>query len=113
MPLTLPPAQNAVPAPVSSSTPTSGFSPQVLIIVRSAGVRLSDIALRASGRFSVMMATRSRITQRSSLVPVSILVSVVMVSPIVVVSSLRAAKATKQSIFFQRAALWIASLRSQ
>ena len=34
MPLTLPPAQNAVPAPVSSSTPTSGFSPQALIMLR-------------------------------------------------------------------------------
>ena len=47
-------------------------------MLRRAGVRLSDIALRASGRFSVMMATRSRITQSSSSVPVSILVSVVM-----------------------------------
>jgi len=31
MPLTLPPAQNATPAPVIRSAPTSGFSPQVLI----------------------------------------------------------------------------------
>ena len=84
MPLTLPPAQNAVPAPVISSAPTSGFSPQVLIMVRSAGVRLSDIALRTSGRFSVMMATRSRITHSSSSVPVSMLVSVVMFPPFVV-----------------------------
>ena len=82
MPLTLPPAQNAVPAPVSNSTPTSGFSPQALIMLRKAGVRLSDNALRASGRFSVMMATRSRITQSSSSVPVSILVSVVMSLPL-------------------------------
>src|SRR5207249_8883027 len=84
-PLTLPPAQNAESAPVSNSTPTSGFSPQALIMLRKAGVRLSDIALRASGRFSVMMATRSRITHSSSSVPVSILVSVVMVSPVVVI----------------------------
>ena len=50
-------------------------------MLRKAGVRLSDIALRASGRFSVMMATRSRITQSNSSVPVSILVSVVMLLP--------------------------------
>src|SRR6476619_7269774 len=78
MPLTLPPAQKAVPAPVIRSAPTAGFSPQVLIMLRSAGVRLSDSALRTSGRFSVMTATRSRMTQSSSLVPVSIVVSVVM-----------------------------------
>src|ERR1700744_5350149 len=82
MPLTLPPAQNAVPAPVSSSAPTCGFSPQVLIIVRSAGVRLSDIALRTSGRFSVMIATRSRITHSSSSVPVSTTVSLLMLPPL-------------------------------
>src|SRR5713101_828634 len=78
MPLTSPPAQNAVPAPVIRSAPISGFSPQVLIMVRNAGVSLSDIALRASGRLSVMIATRSRITHKSSLVPVSMVVSVVM-----------------------------------
>src|SRR6195952_3518137 len=78
MPLTSPPEQNAVPAPVISSAPTSGFSPQVLIMVRSAGVRRSDSALRTSGRFSVMIATRSRIAQSSSLVPVSIVMSVVV-----------------------------------
>ena len=81
MPLTLPPAQNAVPAPVIRSAPTSGFSPQVLIIVRSAGVRWSDSALRTSGRFSVMIATRSRITHSSSSVPVSMVISVVMLIP--------------------------------
>src|ERR1700681_4526705 len=81
MPLTFPPAQKAVPAAVISSTPTSGFSPQVLIMVRSAGVSVSDIALRTSGRFSVMMATRSRITHNNSSVPVSILVSVVILRP--------------------------------
>src|SRR5246127_4509566 len=77
MPLTLPPAQKALPAPVIRSTPTSELSPQVRIMLRSAGVRLSDIALRASGRFSVMIATRSRMTHRSSSVPVSILVSLI------------------------------------
>ena len=81
MPLTLPPAQKAVPAPVIRSAPTSGFSPQVLIMVRSAGVRSSDSALRTSGRFSVMTATRSRMTQSSSLVPVSMVISLVMFSP--------------------------------
>src|SRR4029078_7795437 len=84
MPLTLPPAQNAVPAPVISSAPTSGFSPQVLIMLRSAGVKLSDIAVRASGRVSVMMATRSRITHSNSSVPVSMVVSVPMFPPLVV-----------------------------
>jgi len=81
MPLTLPPAQKASPAPVSSRAPTAGFSPQARIIVRSAGVSASESELRASGRFSVMMATRSRMTQRSSWVPVSMVVSVVMASP--------------------------------
>src|SRR6185437_1030047 len=80
MPLTFPPAQKALPAPVSRSTPTSGFSPQLRIMPRSAGVSASDMALRTSGRFSVMMATRSRITQRSSFVPVSILASALAAS---------------------------------
>src|ERR1700754_255374 len=80
MPLTSPPEQNAVPAPVINSAPTSGFSPQVLIMVRSAGVSRSDSALRTSGRFNVITATRSRITQSSSSVPVSILFSVVVMS---------------------------------
>src|ERR1700733_1658793 len=78
MPLTSPPAQNAVPAPVINSAPTSGFSPQVLIMLRSAGVRWSDSALRASGRFSVMTATRSRIAHNNSLVPVSMVISAVV-----------------------------------
>jgi hypothetical protein len=38
---------------------------------------------------SVMMATRSRITQSSSSVPVSILVSVVMFPPVLVFPSFR------------------------
>ena len=109
MPLTLPPAQNASPAPVISSAPTSGFSPQVRIIVRSAGVSVSDSALRASGRFSVMTATRSRMTQSSSLVPVSMVVSVVIVAPSL--SSLRAKR--KQSTIFPSVAVWIGtSLRA-
>src|SRR5216684_8692660 len=77
MPLTLPPAQNAVPAPVINSAPTSGLSPQALMMVRSAGVRLSDNALRTSGRLSVTMATRSRITHFNSVVPVSMMVSAI------------------------------------
>src|SRR5215468_1999921 len=81
MPLTLPPEQNAVPAPVMIRAPTSGFSPHVLIMVRSAGVSSSESELRASGRFSVMTATRSRITQSNSVVPVSTVISVLMVSP--------------------------------
>src|SRR3954447_22049071 len=80
MPLTSPPEQNAVPAPVINSAPTSGFSPQALIMLRSAGVNRSDSALRTSGRFSVITATRSRIAQSSSSVPVSTLVSVVVMS---------------------------------
>src|SRR3954464_12997408 len=80
MPLTSPPEQNAVPAPVISSAPTSGVSPQALIMLRSAGVNRSDSALRTSGRFSVITATRSRIAQSSSSVPVSTLVSVVVMS---------------------------------
>src|SRR5665213_1652703 len=99
MPLTLPPAQNAVPAPVIRSAPTSGFSPQVLIMVRSAGVRLSDSALRTSGRFSVMTATRSRIAQSSSVVPVSMVISVVMFPLIPTPPVIARSVATKQSIF--------------
>src|SRR6202453_5133708 len=78
MPLTSPPAQKAVPAPVINSAPTPGFSPQVLIMVRSAGVRWSDSALRASGRFSVMTATRWRIAHNNSWVPVSMVMSAVV-----------------------------------
>jgi len=59
---------------VIGSAPISGFSPQVLIIVRSAVIKLSDRALRTSGRLSVMMATRSRIAHSNSLVPVSIVI---------------------------------------
>ena len=82
MPLTLPPAQKAVAAPVINSAPMSGFSPQVLIMVRNAGVKSSDSALRTSGRLSVMMATRSRIAQSNSLVPVSISVVVIRSPPV-------------------------------
>src|SRR5262249_12054714 len=79
--------------PVMRSTATSPLSPQPLITLRSAGVRLSDIAFFASGRLSVMIATRSRITHRSSSVPVSILVS--LMSPAFLVIARR--EATKQS----------------
>ena len=75
MPLTSPPAQKAVPAPVISSAPTRGSSPRSLIMRRSAGVSWSDSALRASGRLSVMMATPSRIAHSSWSVPVSMVTS--------------------------------------
>src|SRR3954462_9176489 len=71
IPLTSPPEQKAVPAPVTSSAPTSGSSPLRLIIRRNAGVRWSDNELRAPGRFKVITATRSRISHSSSSVPVS------------------------------------------
>src|SRR5216117_3446762 len=72
IPLTSPPEQKAVPAPVISNAPTSGSSPLCLIIRRNAGVRWSDSELRAPGRFKVITATRSRIAHSSSSVPVSI-----------------------------------------
>ena len=72
MPLTSPPEQNALPAPVISKAPTAGSSPRSLIMRRSAGVRSGDNALRASGRFSVMMATPSSTRHSSWVVPVSI-----------------------------------------
>jgi hypothetical protein len=72
MPLTSPPEQKAVPAPVIRIAPTLGSSPRSLICTRSAGVSLSDMALRASGRLSVISATPSRMTHKSSFVPVSI-----------------------------------------
>jgi hypothetical protein len=102
-----------LPAPVIKSTPTSGFSPQSLIIWRSAGVRWSDMALRSSGRFSVMTATRSRITQRSSSVPVSMVMSVVMFPPLPLSPSLRGATRRSNPLFPTAWLAWIASLRSQ
>src|SRR5437868_4448650 len=71
MAFTSPPAQKALPAPIISNAPTSESSPHCLIIRRSAGVRRSDSALRASGRLSVINATRSRISHNNSAVPVS------------------------------------------
>src|SRR5882672_174732 len=84
MPLTSPPAQNAVPAPVMSSAPTLESSPHCLIIRRRAGVRWSESTLRASGRFSVMTATRPRISHNSSPVPVStsIMPSAISTTPV-------------------------------
>src|SRR6186997_17054 len=72
MPLTSPPLQKAVPAPVIRSAPTLGSLPRSLICVLSAGVSRSDMALRASGRLSVISATPSRTSHKSSVVPVSI-----------------------------------------
>jgi hypothetical protein len=71
MPLTSPPAQKAVLAPVIRIDPTLASSPHCLIIRRSAGVSRSESAFLASGRFSVMVATRPSISQSSSSVPVS------------------------------------------
>src|SRR5205085_12455774 len=99
MPLTLPPAQKAVPAPVISSAPTCGLSPQLLIMLRSAGVKSSESALRTSGRLSVITATRSRIAHSNSPVPVSTVISVVILdSPILFVRIIARSEATKQSI---------------
>ncbi|MGY4484753.1 putative kinase [Bradyrhizobium sp. LM3.2] len=78
--------------------------------MRSAGVSASDSELRASGRFSVINATRSRITQRSSLVPVSMVVSVVMSLPLLRHCEERSDEAIQP---FSAEAFWIASLRSQ
>src|SRR6202790_1446497 len=100
MPLTSPPEQKAEPAPVINSTPTSGFSPQVFIIVRSAGVRWSDNELRASGRLRVMIATRSRITQRSSWVPVSMVMSVVVILNSLFIHLLRHCERSEAVQFF-------------
>src|SRR5471032_1497833 len=72
MPLTSPPLEKAVPAPVISSAPTVSSAPRSLICVRNAAVRSGDIALRASGRLSVITATPSRTSHKSSVVPVSI-----------------------------------------
>src|SRR6516225_388308 len=72
MPLTSPPAQNAFPLPVTRIDPTRASSPHCFIMRRNAGVRWSDSAFLASGRFSVMIATLSAISQSSSPVPVSI-----------------------------------------
>src|SRR3954449_3753838 len=71
IPLTLPPAQNAAPAPVIRIAPTPGSSPHWRIMRRSAGVNSFDSEFRAAGRFSVIVATRSRISPSSSSVPVS------------------------------------------
>jgi len=58
MPLTLPAGAERGAAPVINSTPDVGVLAAELDHVRSAGVKLSDRALRTSGRLSVMIATR-------------------------------------------------------
>jgi hypothetical protein len=82
MPFTLPPAQNAFPAPVKTIAPIPLSSPHSLIILRRAGVRLSDRELRASGRFSVIVATRSRTVHKTSSVPVSIAIALIGAHPL-------------------------------
>src|SRR5476651_1728135 len=72
MALTSPPLQKAVPAPVISRAPPALSSPRSFIWLRNAAVRSGDIALRASGRLSVISATPSFTTHKSSFVPVSI-----------------------------------------
>src|SRR6266446_849349 len=98
MPLTSPPAQKAEPAPDIRSAPTLGSSPHCLIIRRSAGVSRSDSALRASGRLSVMSATRSLISHNSSLVPVSTSIrsSAISTAPVLMLSKSRTRSSDKQ-----------------
>ena len=72
MPLTSPPAQKAVPAPVRTSAPTAGSFPKRRTMRRRAGVSSSERAFRASGRLRVRVATPSRSSPSSSSVPVSI-----------------------------------------
>ncbi|MNS33513.1 hypothetical protein D3C72_656280 [compost metagenome] len=51
-----PPAQNALPAPVNSSTRTSGSCSACRTALVSAAISASSKALRMSGRFSVRRA---------------------------------------------------------
>ena len=74
MPETSPPAQKALPAPVSRIAPQRSSASRVSRTLRSAGVRMSPRAFRFSGLFSVTVATPSSRSQRSSFVPVSIMV---------------------------------------
>jgi hypothetical protein len=72
MPLTSPPAQKPWPAPVSTTTFTAGSSSAAASWRPSAWFIASLMALRAAGRFSVIVSTPpSRSASRSS-VPVSI-----------------------------------------
>ena len=72
IPLTSPPAQKPLPAPVTTMHLTAGSSSAEANWVCSARFIGSDIALRASGRFkvSVRMPSPSRLASRS-VVPVS------------------------------------------
>ena len=71
MPFTSPPAQKAPPAPVSTSAPTSEATSASAIAAISPSIIGVDIALRRSGRFSVMVITPSAISTPMSSVPVS------------------------------------------
>jgi hypothetical protein len=69
--------------------PTVESSPHWLIMRRSAGVSWSDKALRASGRFSVTSATRSRISHSNSPVPVSTSIRSSAIGPVPVCARFR------------------------
>src|ERR1700685_3845819 len=69
--LTSPPAQNAPPAPVSTTQPTASSVSTCARTAPRADTMAWEKAFRRSGRFSVMTATPSSISARRSSVPVS------------------------------------------
>ena len=71
IPLTSPPAQKAWPAPVTKTARARESSFSEPMVRRSAGLNVSESALRTSGRFSVKIATPSSMRASSSSVPVS------------------------------------------
>ena len=71
MPFTSPPAQNAPPAPVSTTHPTSSATSTSARTLANDSFISLDMALRRSGRFMVSVATPSSITASRSSVPVS------------------------------------------
>jgi len=66
MPLTSPPAQNALPAPVRMITRTSSSSDSAASSTRSASRMPSSSAFRACGRFRVSTATGPFTARRTS-----------------------------------------------
>ena len=73
MPFTSPPAQNPLPAPVRTTTLTSGASSAQASWAASASFIGPLMALRASGRLRVSVSTPPSRSASRSLVPVSIL----------------------------------------
>src|SRR5271170_7447571 len=71
MRLTSPPAQNAPPAPVSTTQPTASSVSTRARTVPRADSMASEKAFRRSGRFIVITATPSSISASRSSVPVS------------------------------------------